>query len=252
MIEEEDIFRASRVDERVSVSSKTPPPPILLCRTDSSFTFRPAPWQPENGEKIAWYRLLGRSMKGANAKVRLNDVLLPGSGIEVPTFQCELSVHGLQPDEKYVFAVAAYTGDGKLIGDAIGASTKPILAMHPLSLLQTWAYLAQTAYLCRCFDVAQRGCEHLWKHFVIVPQTQEGILHFTKDENVHLVDYKINDVTIMSSSPVLLRQFLSSVLIHADIVTQEKDLFCDYLNTNGLPIRSRTCLHCTGSLWSFE
>ena len=50
---------------------------------------------------------------------------------------------GLTPGEKYVCAVAAYTAEGKLIGDAIGDSTKPILASHPMPLLMTWAYLTQ-------------------------------------------------------------------------------------------------------------
>ena len=75
----------------------------------------------------------------------------------MPSFRCELRVSGLMPGEKYVFAVAAYTTDGKLIGDSVGESSKPILASHPLPLLLAWAYVAQV--LCastlttttRCF-----------------------------------------------------------------------------------------------------
>ena len=32
--------------------TKVPPPPILLCRTDSSMVFRPAPFIPSGGEKV--------------------------------------------------------------------------------------------------------------------------------------------------------------------------------------------------------
>lgn len=56
---------------------------------------------------------------------------------------CELKVTDLEPDERYVFAVAAYTADGKLIGDQIGKTTKPILASHLLSVLATYGFVSQ-------------------------------------------------------------------------------------------------------------
>ena len=54
-----------------------------------------------------------------------------------------LRVDGLEPNQKYVFAVAAYDAKGELVGDAIGATTEPILAYMPLSLLTAWQHLAQ-------------------------------------------------------------------------------------------------------------
>ena len=65
----------------------------------------------------------------------------------MPYHQQELRVSGLKANERYVFAVAAYTADGKLIGDGVGESTKPILANHPLPVLTTWAFLAQVPYV---------------------------------------------------------------------------------------------------------
>ena len=62
---------------------------------------------------------------------------------QVPVVRCELQVSGLSTGEKYVCAVAAYTADGKLIGDSIGESTRPILAAHPMPVLMCWAYLCQ-------------------------------------------------------------------------------------------------------------
>lgn len=52
-------------------------------------------------------------------------------------------MQGLDANEKYVFAVAAYSSDGKLIGDAVGQMTKPILAYPPLSATTVRAYLTQ-------------------------------------------------------------------------------------------------------------
>lgn len=50
---------------------------------------------------------------------------------------------GLETNEKYVFAVAAYCSSGKLIGDAIGETTKPILIYPPLSAVTTRMLLTQ-------------------------------------------------------------------------------------------------------------
>ena len=65
--------------------------------------------------------------------------------IQVPYHHAELRVSGLKPNERYVFGVAAYTVDGKLIGDSIGESTRPVLANHPLPVLTTWAFLSQVS-----------------------------------------------------------------------------------------------------------
>lgn len=54
---------------------------------------------------------------------------------------------GLKVNERYVFAVAAYTDDGQLIGNAIGDTSRPILASHPLPVLMTWAFLGQVSML---------------------------------------------------------------------------------------------------------
>ena len=65
----------------------------------------------------------------------------------MPSYGCELKVSGLNPNERYVFAVAAYTADGKLVGNSIGETSKPILASHPLPILMTWAFLSQVRLL---------------------------------------------------------------------------------------------------------
>ena len=93
--------------------------------------------------QVAWYRIFVRNATGSNVKARLNDYHFPGTGEQVPYHHHELRVSGLKANEKYVIAVAAYTADGKLIGDSVGDSTKPILANHPLPVLTTWAFLTQ-------------------------------------------------------------------------------------------------------------
>ena len=67
-----------------------------------------------------------------------------GTGEEVPnTPDCQLKVTGLQPNHRYVFAVAAYNKEGKIIGETIGHTGPPIVSSHPLSVLVAWGHLAQ-------------------------------------------------------------------------------------------------------------
>ena len=58
-----------------------------------------------------------------------------------------LEVHGLQPNEEYVFAVAAYTSGGELVGGAIGQTCQPLVATHHLPLSVAWGYLCQVCTL---------------------------------------------------------------------------------------------------------
>lgn len=64
-----------------------------------------------------------------------------------------MEIQGLEPNEKYIFAVAAYSSDGKLIGDAIGEMTKPILAYQPLSVITVRAYLTQVGLESLIIDI---------------------------------------------------------------------------------------------------
>lgn len=57
-----------------------------------------------------------------------------------------LRVDGLEPNQKYVFAVAAYNSQGQLLGNSIGRKTSPLLASMPLPLLSSWAQLSQVCY----------------------------------------------------------------------------------------------------------
>ncbi len=95
--------------------------------------------------QVAYYQLYGCPSTGSNVKVRLADKAYPGLGVEVPagSDDCVLKVAGLQPRKEYVFAVAAYTSSGELVGRAIGQTSRPILASFPLPLLSAWGYCCQ-------------------------------------------------------------------------------------------------------------
>ncbi|VDH93978.1 Hypothetical predicted protein, partial [Mytilus galloprovincialis] len=157
-----------------------------------------------------------------------------GTGESVPSNQSELRVSGLKPDEKYVFAVAAYNGDGQIIGGGIGDSSKPILASSPLPVLMTWAFLSQIAYQVGCYDIAKQACNVLWDHFIAEPPEPQRVTYNTQSEGAFAIDLmKLNQKVVCLTSPVLLRQFLTSIFINVDIAVREGQLFCDVINDRG-------------------
>ncbi|XP_064604908.1 cilia- and flagella-associated protein 54-like isoform X2 [Liolophura sinensis] len=214
--------------------AKVPPAPVLMSRTHTRMVFRPAPFTPSSGEKVAWYTLFGRSSTGSSVKVRLADTLLNGTGQQVPAFDCEICASGLLPNERYVFALAAYTDKGKLIGDSIGEMCRPVLASHPLPVLMTWAFLSQVAYQVGCYNISQQACKVLWDHFVAPPPAPEGDTYVTRvQKDYRLTLYKLNKKVVLLSSPVLIRQTLTSVFISVDICVRQNELFPDVLCSMG-------------------
>ncbi|XP_075062080.1 cilia- and flagella-associated protein 54 [Mixophyes fleayi] len=216
-----------------------PPPPILLCRTENMMVFKPAPFKSDI--KVAWYCLFGQSVTGPNMKVRLNDHNLSGTGEEVPANgNSLLVVKGLKKNEKYIFAVAAYSADGRLIGDVIGESTKPILAFPPLSVPATWAYLAQSAYHVGNYKVAKKACSVLWNYFVL-----PAIPDPTTDDKLGITEgispMRLCHDAISNSSPILLQLFLGSIFTLSDINIKEKALFCDSVCDAGALRKGQIC-----------
>ncbi|XP_072002563.1 cilia- and flagella-associated protein 54 isoform X2 [Engystomops pustulosus] len=217
-----------------------PPPPILLCRTDNSMVFKPAPFTPDT--KVAWYCLFGRSVTGPNLKVRLNDQNLPGTGEQVPANgNILLEVKGLKKNEKYIFAVAAYADDGRLIGEVIGESTKPILASLPLSVPATLAYLAQSAYQIGNYLVAKKACSALWNYFIISPSEAENNSEITVSRGGHIMQMRLFHEAVSNSSPILLQLFLGSIFIFSDISIKEGTLFWDSLCDGELSRKGQIC-----------
>ncbi|XP_078122015.1 cilia- and flagella-associated protein 54 [Sander vitreus] len=218
---------AENKDKGMKVKEENPPPPpILLSRTDHSLTFAPAPYNLEG--QVCWYQLCGRAAEGINRKVRLGDCSLPGTGYMVPAVsdECVLRVEGLEPNQKYLFAVAAYNSQGKLLGNTIGGSTFPLLASLPIPLLSTWAHLAQVAFQTEQYAVAKRACRELWIHYTY-PDPRS---HSTQER---LTITGLHIQTLQRSSPHLCQLLLSSIFIETEINIQQGSLYCDSFSDNG-------------------
>ena len=141
-----------------------------------------------------------------------------------------MSISGLSPNEKYVFAVAAYDRNGSLIGDSIGESTEPILAFNTLSSLMSWSYLCQACYQIGEFNMAITAFEVLWNQFIIqVHKTEKETIVLRNDVDFRVTFHQLNYTIVEKSSPVLLRKTLECFFIHTDIQVKRKKIYCDML-----------------------
>ncbi|XP_072255112.1 cilia- and flagella-associated protein 54 [Pyxicephalus adspersus] len=237
---EENAVFLSCVKQLESITRKKniPPPPILIHRTENSMMLKPAPFKSDI--KVAWYCLFGRCVSGPNLKVRLNDHHLPGTGVEVPANGNNLlEARGLQKNDRYIFAVAAYSEDGRLIGDSVGETTKPILAFPPLSIPSTWAYLSQSAYHVGNYKVARKACSVLWNYFVLPPASKDLAVLENRKGYVHQM--RLCNDAISKSSTILLQLFLGSIFTVSEINIKEGALFCDSLCDGGVLRKGQLC-----------
>nr|XP_048691469.1 cilia- and flagella-associated protein 54 isoform X3 [Caretta caretta] len=210
-----------------SKKNRIPPPPLLLSRSHCSMTFKPAPFTSD--VQVSWYSILGCIAAGSNLKVRLNNHHLPNAGEKIPADgKSLLEIKGLDPNEKYIFAVAAYSSDGKLIGDAIGETTKPILAYPPLSATTARAYLTQIAYQTDNYTLAKKAFSPMWDYFVLAPSTPSADLAvISASNNLTISQNRLCLDAVSQTSPILLHLFLRSIFIINEINVKEGALFCD-------------------------
>ncbi|XP_034034310.1 cilia- and flagella-associated protein 54-like [Thalassophryne amazonica] len=205
---------------------KPPPPPVLVSRTDNSLAFVPAHYSME--KQVCWYQIFGHAAEGINQKVRLGDCSLLGTGNLVPVSSglCVLRVEGLEHNQMYVFAVAAYDAQGDLLGNTIGETTSPVLASMPLSLLTTWVHLAQVAFQMGQYAVAKVASRELWSHYT---NSSEGF-HYTEKS---LAKTRLRVQTLQNSSSLLCKLFLTSIFIETEINIQQGSLYCDTFGDSG-------------------
>lgn len=81
--------------------------------------------------------------------------------------QCNTSQHaGLQPNETYSFAVAAYDADHRLISE-LGRSAGPVAALLPLPLYHCWCHLVLTAAQLGLARISNLAANVVLPHFLV-------------------------------------------------------------------------------------
>ncbi|CAH7326520.1 Cfap54 [Phodopus roborovskii] len=210
--------------------SRIPPPPILLARTHCSVTLKPAPFVSD--VKVSWYCILGCKAEGSYGKVRLNNNHLPNSGEAIPADgKSTFEIKGLEMNEKYVFATAAYSSNGKLIGDSVGETTKPILVYPPLSAVTARMYLTQVAYQIGNFELAKKVFSPVWGYFVASP-TQDDQSVISLSNIMTITQRRLHSNILADTSSILLYLFLRNIFVMSDIKIKEENLFCDNIKGN--------------------
>ncbi|XP_073940271.1 cilia- and flagella-associated protein 54 isoform X2 [Castor canadensis] len=210
--------------------SRIPPPPIVLSRTHCSVTLKPAPFTPD--VKVSWYCILGCKAEGNYGKVRLNDNHLPNSGEAIPADGKSIfEVKGLETNEKYIFAIAAYSCNGKLIGGAVGETTKPILIYPPLSAVTARMYLTQVAYQIGNYELAKKVFAPVWDYFVVSPlQDEQSVISLSNIMTI--TQRRLHSDILAETSSILLYLFLRNIFVTSDIKIKEENLFCDNIKGN--------------------
>ncbi|XP_032730173.1 cilia- and flagella-associated protein 54 isoform X2 [Lontra canadensis] len=212
--------------------SRIPPPPILLSRTYCSVTLKPAPFISD--VKVSWYCILGCKAEGSYGKVRLNNNHLPNSGEAIPADGKSIfEVKGLETNEKYVFAIAAYSSNGKLIGDAVGETTKPILVYPPLSAVTARMFLTQVAYQVGNYELAKKAFSPVWDYFVASPHHDEQSV-ICLSNIMTITQRRLHSDILAETSSILLYLFLRNIFVTSDIKIKEENLFCDSIKGNEL------------------
>ncbi|XP_034258808.1 LOW QUALITY PROTEIN: cilia- and flagella-associated protein 54 [Pantherophis guttatus] len=236
---EQNTLNATLLNHTISTKSKVPPPPILLFRTNCSMAFKPAPFASD--VKVFWYSIFGCVAEGSNPKARLNNYSLKNTAEAIPADEtCVLEVQGLEANQNYVFAVAAYDSNGKIIGDSIGETTKPILAYPPLSVAIVRTYLIQSAFQIENYALCKKTFQPLWDYFVSVPSTPvTDVTIVSVSSTLSVPKNRLNFEALPQASPNLLYMFLRSIFIISDISVNEGSLFCDSICFNELKYKKQ-------------
>ena len=166
-VEEKEAAPAEELSAAAQLKlASVPPVPQIVSRTPTSATVWPQPLPAaagaaaaRKGTPVASYRVFGKPA-GAGTSVSLTSDELAGTGVDVPASDVEngavgatVEISGLLPNEKYVFAVAAFDAAGNVLGAGIGVTSPPVVAALPLPLPLLWGELCSAAY-----QIAHEDC----------------------------------------------------------------------------------------------
>jgi hypothetical protein len=86
-VEEEDkmhYYKHVKVDSKLCVKAKIPPPPVVCLRTQNKIVVEPRNFQSIDESKlVSWYRVFACQMSDVNQKARISDYTYQGCGEQV-------------------------------------------------------------------------------------------------------------------------------------------------------------------------
>lgn len=256
-----------RIEEQVSMKPsserhRVPGPPRLIMRSATAMVLSADPWKQLKGDDrvVAGYSLFCKN-EGSGVAVSLNNVDFKGTGIPRPQGD-KILVHGLKPNESYVFAVAPVDLQGKVI-EGVGETSVPVVALLPMPTLLLWGHVALTSKQLQLSAISRMAGQKLYTHFV-----DEGVKRAVWEQNP--VDRDMLRSNQLQRAPrPLLRVFAQILITLSDIIEEEtlngeqQDTWqvCDltpplsvnvldrnspgrYLRVWGTELQGATCLAC--------
>eukprot|EP00879_Flechtneria_rotunda_P025042 GHRR01026578.1.p1 GENE.GHRR01026578.1~~GHRR01026578.1.p1 ORF type:complete len:516 (+),score=184.34 GHRR01026578.1:750-2297(+) len=211
---EADIFNAQQPP--TAVKSSDPPhsrplQPKVLRRTPNSITL--TYWHVHlRGHTPAVRFAAYCKPTGAGVALTINPTAMeyPGSGVQVP-LGSQVTIEGLQSNETYTFAVAAYDDEGQLVGE-LGVQSPPVLMALPLPLYSCWAHILLTAACLRHWTIVKEAASVLMPRFIsISPARQLWQAH-----PMDLLQLQLPEV--QAAAGPLLRLLVQAVYVYADHV----------------------------------
>ena len=203
--------------------TNVPPKPIFMARTSTTITMKLPYFRPLTDNKswrtISKMALFGKE-SGSGVAVSLNNTEFPGTGDKVDPGTI-VTVSGLIPNKKYVFACGGYTPDNICV-NGIGETSEEILTALPLNSNILYGYLAQTAFKLRQLQVSKKAAETLLTQFIEKNETRYRMLDGEKNPAL-LFKLKYSDINAISITTI--RQIVEGFLILANISKIQKPNF---------------------------
>ncbi|KAJ3104398.1 hypothetical protein HDU97_009277 [Phlyctochytrium planicorne] len=200
----------------------TCPPPSFVRRTPTSITIRPnhISVAGPNSPKLVPELYEAFCKRSGKSKVAFSDVGYVGTGIPVPVSKRnEITISGLSPNRKYIFAVAGYQEDGSVLGRGIGETSEGIVSMLPLPLILCWGHFAEIADALDCDDIADEAYSILRDHFVEWTINDDQLSKPPTSGHTgvnHEPVFRLRERSIHNCSPTILRFFMRSIFAHVD------------------------------------
>jgi hypothetical protein len=195
------------------------PAPTIIRRSPTSVTIRVNHIMMENLPLIAAFYQVFCKPAGP-VSVAINDTKFEGCGRNTRGIKCtEITVGGLKPNQRYIFAVAGFDIHGKIIGRGIGESSTAVTTMLPLSLSLCWGYLSEIGHKIGAYEIAEKGLEILWNHFVISVSSEESLCRLPSTGYtgvVHDPVYCLNEINIQAAPSEVITLFIKCIHMRID------------------------------------
>eukprot|EP01043_Picozoa_sp_COSAG02_P009989 COSAG02_NODE_345_length_24135_cov_6.425404_3_plen_2348_part_00 len=191
--------------------TKTPLAPILLSRTHNSITLYAPRFKLTKSAK--YWSLYGKDAGPGTGCAMTNTELAETGKLREASELGPITVDGLQPNEAYVFATAAFNGQKKVIS-GIGLTCVPIVAMHPLPVKLCQAYAAVLAFELGCQAPATKSLMPLRKAYIVAaPQSTPAGVAEPGRAACKLPGIILDQERALRSSPAMLRAFSQALLL---------------------------------------